>query len=142
MIQRAADLTPAMQAIADYLEFSTRQRFETGKAPDGTSWKPSLRAIRDGGKTLVERGMLLASIDRAFGPDSATVGTNIVYARAQQLGATIRPRAGNGKKALNTPFGPRSSVKLPARPFIGFSTDDESEVFEILREHLSGEPSA
>ena len=77
-LKAAADLTPAMQAIADHLEFSTRRRFETSTGPDGVPWKPSTRFRKVGRgknrrvesyqaeKPLVDSGQLLASIDRAF----------------------------------------------------------------------------
>lgn len=158
MIKRAEDLSPAMQAIADHLEFSTRRRFETQIGPDGRTWTPSLRALgRDAnpdgkpGKTLVARGNLLASIDRAFGPDWAAVGTNLPYARAMQEGdnsprqirahmRTVREAFG---KKLPTPRQVQVKAHVqkrsnPARPFIGLDGDDRAAIFEILTDHLEG----
>lgn len=146
-LQAAEDLTPAMQGIADHLEFSTRRRFETSIGPDGVRWKPSTRFRKIGRgknrrvesyqaeKPLVDSGQLLASIDRAFTRTTATVGTNLIYARIQQLGGTITAKNGKG---LSTPFGVVKSVTLPARPFIGIDAADRQAIIEILVDHLGG----
>ena len=110
-----------------------------------------LRALRDGGRTLVKKGHLLASITRAFTAISATVGTNLIYARSMQLGDTRSIAIGAHTRKIRSLFGkplkkPRTieigahSQKraLPPRPFIGLSADDETEIFYILREFLAG----
>lgn len=159
MIKRAEDLSPAMQAIADHLEFSTRRRFETQIGPDGRTWTPSRRALgvanADGapGKTLVggssTPGALLKSIDRAFGPDWSEVGTNVPYARPMQEGdnrpAQIRAHMRTIKQAFGKKLDQPRQVQVkahvqkrsnPARPFIGLDGDDRAAIFEILGEHL------
>jgi phage virion morphogenesis protein len=128
-----SDFTPAMEDIASHMEEETRGRFETGRAPDGTPWLPSQRVLEQGGQTLIDSGQLLASIARAFDRTSAVAGTNLVYARIHQAGGTIRPRA---KKALKTPFGPRASVRMPARPFLGFGAAEEDYIPRRLARHL------
>ncbi len=151
MLKRVEDPSPAMRQIADHMEMSTRRRFETSQGPDGKAWVPSLRALRDGGRTLVKKGHLLASITRAFTAISATVGTNLIYARSMQLGDTRSIAIGAHTRKIRSLFGkplkkPRTieigahSQKraLPPRPFIGLSADDETEIFYILREFLAG----
>ena len=128
------DFTPAMAEVARVLETGVRERFETGRDPQGQPWTPSQRAIEKGGRTLVDTGALLSSIASASDATSAVVGTNLVYAAIHQAGGTIRPKRG---RALNTPFGPRGAVKMPARPFLGFGPYEVEEIEDILGRHLA-----
>jgi phage virion morphogenesis protein len=129
----ATDFTPAMAAIAGLMEAETRQRFEKERGPDEVPWLPSRRALEEGGRTLTDSGALLSSIASASTATEATVGTNLIYAAIHQKGGTIRPKAG---RALATPFGPRGAVRMPARPFLGFSLFEQDRIEEILAAHL------
>lgn len=133
--QRAlVDFTPAMGTIADYMRSQVVLNFETETGPDGKKWQPSQRAIADGGLTLTDRGHLRQSITAASDATSAIVGTNIIYARIHQTGGRITAKPG---KALNTPFGPRGAVTMPARPFLGFSPADVIAIETILGDHIT-----
>lgn len=57
-----ADATDLLDDVGASLVTSTLHRFETGTDPDGHAWKPSARATREGGQTLVDRGHLRDSI--------------------------------------------------------------------------------
>jgi phage virion morphogenesis protein len=81
-----------MDEIGGALVTSTQQRFQEGAGPDGQRWRPSLRATREGGQTLVRRGHLRDSVTHAASGRSVAVGTNIIYGRIHQVGGTIRPR--------------------------------------------------
>jgi phage virion morphogenesis protein len=132
-----ADFEPAMEQIAERMEDQVAARFDAGKGPDGAPWQPSRRVLEEGGeKTLIDTRALLSSITRDHDSFSAVVGTNIHYAAIHQAGGTIRPRAGSGKRALKTPFGPRASVTMPARPFLGFGVDDARDINDIIADHL------
>ena len=138
LVAAAADLTPAMGDIAGHLADETRERFETGIGPDGVPWKPSQRVLEHGGKTLVDRGDLLASIKEDWGADYAAAGPEAsggaaVYARIHQEGGTIEPRHG---KALS--FGGRlvARVTIPARPYLGFTDADADYVVQAIGDHL------
>ncbi len=65
-----ADLSPAMDAIGAALVASTLDRFERGVGPDGAAWPVSIRARKQAGQTLGDRGRLRDSITYVFGPDS------------------------------------------------------------------------
>jgi hypothetical protein len=41
LIRQATDLHPAWEQVGEYFIFSTRERFRTGTAPDGTPWAPN-----------------------------------------------------------------------------------------------------
>lgn len=133
------DLTPAMQDIAVYLAASTRRRFESETGPDGKRWSPSRRVREEGGQTLTLSGDLRGSIRPAWGPDFAAAGPERsggagVYAAIHQFGGAIRPK---NKRALS--FGGRvvAAVRMPARPYLGFSDADRTEIVARLRDHLA-----
>jgi len=123
--RRGRDLAPVMERVAAHYESSTRLRFEDQVAPDGMPWLPSQRAIRESGKTLYDQGLLLGSISSRGFADRAEIGFAKVYAAIHQFGG----EAGRGRK-----------VKLPARPFLGSSADDDAEVIAILQDFLAEVP--
>lgn len=127
-----ADFKPLLALIGGALRESTVLRFQQGKAPDGKHWKESLRALMDGGQTLILKGRLRDSITSIPGRNSAEVGSNVEYAAIHQFGGVIRPRP--GKRALKIPgAGFRSSVRMPERPYLGISSADEDEIMDITR---------
>lgn len=69
-----ADLTHPMREIARKLETSVIQNYNQQRSPKGVAWLPSQRAQRDGGKTLIDTGRMLASLTAQSGKDWAEVG--------------------------------------------------------------------
>jgi phage virion morphogenesis protein len=128
------DFTPAMAAIADLMRSDAVIAFETETGPDGLRWKPSRRAIEEGGLTLTDTGHLRQSITAVSDNRSATIGTNLIYAAIHQNGGRITPRSG---RALRTPAGPRGAVNMPARPFLGFSPASVGAIEDILGRHIA-----
>lgn len=129
-----ADRREPLEAIGAAWETTTKERFETSTAPDGMPWKPSLRAKRTGGKTLVKSASLKASITSQAEDDTVQVGTNKVYGRIHQFGGTIQ-RQGAHAVPLHLPAGRDLSggvVQMPARPFLGASAADFENWTEIL----------
>ncbi len=120
---RTRDLTPFFENAGASLVASSLDRFEKGVSPDDTAWTPSHRAAAHGGKTLVDTGRLRSSVTYLAAPDRVTVGTNVVYAAIQQFGGA----AGRGRQAI-----------LPARPYIGLSPDDRTELSALIQDHLAG----
>ena len=68
------DTAPLMREIARAMETSVLLNFTQQRQPDGIPWLPSKRAQRDGGKTLIDTGKLLASVTAQSGADFAEVG--------------------------------------------------------------------
>lgn len=136
-LQRAlakADHKPLLQLIAGALRESATLRFHQGKAPDGSHWKKSRRALETGGQTLILEGRLRDSLAARVNAKSLEVGTNVVYGGIHQFGGIIRPKKG---RALAVPgVGFRSSVTMPARPYLGISADDEAEIKDITETWL------
>lgn len=126
-INKMGDTGPLMQAIGEALVVSTLERFEDGKCPDGQSWKPSKRAVAEGGLTLVDKGRL----KKSFGEDApgfeatrthVVVGTNVEYAGIHQFGGEA---------------GRNHAVFLDPRPFLGISEEDRQEIQGTMVDHLA-----
>ncbi|MFT0861750.1 phage virion morphogenesis protein [Ancylobacter sp. G4_0304] len=143
MLERlaGADTTPLMTDIGAVLESSMRERVEDTKTgPDGTPWAPN----RAGTSTLLETGRHLRdSFAFIASQDQVLAGASWEYAHVHQDGAVIKAKDGGrlsflmgGKRVF------AKKVTIPARPFAGISTDDESEIQRVTREwlqsHISG----
>lgn len=121
--RRMTDMTPVMRSIGEIVRTSVIRNFREEREPSGVRWKPSLRALLTGGKTLTDTGILRNSINVRPGPQQVSIGTNIVYAAIHQFGG----KAGRGHK-----------VKLPARPFLGVRDSDWMDIKETIADYLTG----
>ena len=110
-----AELTDAAGAI---LESSTRDRFDTKTAPDGSAWAPWSDAYEDTREDrhslLVEEGGLRDSIASYSTGGEVHVGSNLVYAAHHQIGGD---EIGSG---------------IPARPYLGISDEDEIDLADLV----------
>ena len=81
-----------LNSIAEGLRTSTVERFTEEKSPEGTSWKTSIRAREEGGKTLTKTTQLKNSIRSEVSDGGLAVGTNDIRAATHQFGdeRTIR----------------------------------------------------
>lgn len=120
-VASASQAKDAMAEVGEAMVSSTVERFDTSKAPDGTGWEPSQRALKEGGKTLVDSGSLRGSIGYEASASNLVVGSNKVYARIHQMGGRT---------------GRKHAVEMPERPYLGFSEDDIKEARAILASHL------
>lgn len=138
LLAAGEDLTPAMDAIGGALVLSTEERFEFERAPGGSPWPPSIRALLTGGKTLSESGRLGDSITHEADSDSVRVGTNVRYAKTHQFGATIRAKTAKTLAFFIPGLGWRRkvSVRIPPRPFLGIDDDDRGRIGEELTDYL------
>lgn len=138
LVKAFGNLEPLMEGFGLYLESATIDRFENERGPDGQRWKPSLRARQQGGKTLTDRAQLRSSITSQAGPESVEVGTNKIYGGIHQFGGTIRPKNGEYLTfRLPGGLGVRrvKSVTMPARPFLGLSSEDENELLALTADY-------
>ncbi len=150
--ERAEDLTPLMDSIGMGLEASTIERFnETSRGPDGTEWPPSAAATAAGRRTLVRRGHLRDSITHEADRRSVTVGTNVLYAAVHQFGIDKTVEVPAHKRTITQVYGRRlkdpktisvkahkRKMKLPARPFLGVSAEDEEMILGESTDWLEG----
>lgn len=141
------DRREALEPIGAAWETSTKLRFETSTAPDGTPWKPSQRVLAHKGKTplktLVDTARLKGSITHQADGDTVEVGTNVEYAAAHQFGATIQ-QAGSHAVPLVLPEGAAGGrvIVLPARPFLGIEEGDYVNFAEILEGFIEAKTGA
>lgn len=129
LLQRGQDMRPALQDMGEYFIVSTKRRFATKTAPDGTRWKENADitvALKGHDDELIgESGRLANEIHYRADSRSLSWGSSLVYAGMQQLGGL--------KSAYPHLWG-----DIPARPFLGISSEDEKQLLEILQEHLAG----
>lgn len=141
LIALGRDASPVMSTISDALRNGTIQRFRTETGPDGVKWKPSLRAQISGGRTLTRDGHLSGVfLSSRFGSHFAEVGNNAKYAAIHQFGGVIRAKAGGALRfrLANGAYAIVKKVTIPARPFMGFSDDDKTDVLDIIRKSILG----
>lgn len=130
------DLRPVLGDIGDELQGSTVKRFISNVAPDGTPWKPSLRAEKTGDKTLVLKSNLRDSIHYVVEPNAVSIGSALIYAKVHQTGAVITAKGGALAFTLyGGAFITVRSVTIPKRPYLGMSVNDNQVVGEIVGEH-------
>ena len=92
-LRRAGGETaPALRSIGEGLINSTRERFNSQTAPDGSPWAPlaestKARKRRNKNKVLTPDGDLRREISYRLGPDDVEVGSSRIYAGAHQFGA-------------------------------------------------------
>lgn len=117
------DLTRPMAGIAALLENSTRKRFRSKAAPDGSLWaglKPTTLRTKTNakGKTrgsiLVDRGDLFRSLTAFANDKMAVVGTPQLYAVYHQTGTR----------------------HMAARPIFGLSEQDRQDIRQSLADWL------
>lgn len=144
-------LQRAARKIGEALVSSTIRRFNEQKAPDGMPWAPlsastiaprkrdftrSGRLRKQAERRLMNRKILIQtarlrnSIAFKVKGTSVAVGTNVVYAATHQFGAEAGD-FGQTSRGQAIPFG-----NIPARPFLGISTDDRAEIDRILKREL------
>ncbi len=111
------DTVPLMRDVARVMETSVLLNFTQQRQPDGIPWLPSKRAQKDGGKTLIDTGRLLASLQTRTGADFAEAG----FAQ------------GDLPRWLH--FGvPKNH--LPARNFLGFRKEDEDKIVRLTARYF------
>ena len=111
------DTAPLMREVARAMETSVLLNFTQQRQPDGIPWLPSKRAQKDGGKTLIDTGKLLASVTAQSGADFAEVG--FVH--------------GDLPRWLH--FGvPQNN--LPARNILGFRKEDEDKILQLTARYF------
>lgn len=149
LIEAGRNIAPLMHEIGSELEHSSRERVKAGgPAPDGTPWAPlaaSTLARKTTGKPLIERGDLLNSIRYEAGADFVQIIAGPTeYAAVHQGGsAPYVIKAKNGKALAFEIGGKRIARRkvnhpgVPARPFIGVSSEDRASIIDAGLEFLA-----
>ena len=132
--QAGRNLEPVMKNIGEILLNSSRQRFQTSTAPSGEKWEVNspvtLANKRDNRPLIGETKSLSTQIHYDANSDHVIVGSLMEYAGTQQFGAS-KGQYGTTKYGVSVPWG-----NIPARPFLGISTDDENDIIALLSDYL------
>lgn len=159
-----SDTRPLMNSFASAMLTSVQRRFETESGPDGRSWTPlrprtanaRIGKRRRGAQNMLRvRGQLYRSITAAADDTVAQVGTNTIYAGIHQGGGeitqyaqsrTIRLRKVKGRTRFAKKSHKRAedrritiaerTIRIPARPYLGFSDADRAELLAIAARHF------
>ncbi|MDI9407696.1 MAG: phage virion morphogenesis protein [Candidatus Pacebacteria bacterium] len=151
---KGVNMQPLFRDIGETLMESTKQRFETSTAPDGSRWAANSavtiaaqlanhsktrnkngslsakgRLIVANKKPLVSSGVMADTIRYAASGDGVSIGTNRFSSEITGGAAVLQfgtGRAGRG-----------GAVTIPARPFLGFSESDKTEVMAIIHHYLA-----
>lgn len=162
----ARGLDLALGEIGQYLVEATRTRAALQVGPDGNPWAPLSPRYqkrkdkkRPGVPMLrLDNHMLGDQLSHQVRDNELLVGTNAKYGAIHHFGGTVKTaarsqyayfrqdkrtgRVGNRfvkKGKSNFKQGvtlPAQEIKIPARPWLGLSTQDDTEVLGILRDHL------
>ncbi len=118
-----------MQALGKTVKKQTETRIRTEKTdPTGKPWKqnaPFTIAMKGHGNILIDKGKLLGSFTFAATQNAVETGTPVTYALQNQEG-TIGFRKYKGRT-----MGP-----IPARPFMGISDKNASELEAVMTEFI------
>jgi len=100
---------PLMSKLGEYLLGSTKDRFKTMQAPDGTPWAPLKPSYLKGKKQNKDKILTLHGYLRGprmhyqlDGNDAVLIGSNAKYARIHQLGGVIDRKSSLVKVRLRT----------------------------------------
>ena len=103
-----------MSSLGRAVHADTMLNFKRGVEPDGTAWLPISHRQ---GQPLRDTGRLQRSISWQATDDKATIGTNVVYARAHNYGVPGR---------------------LPQRQFLGLAAPQHKLIGRIADNWLKG----
>lgn len=139
------DASLAMMSMARVLKTGAQMRFRTQRAPDGQPWQKSRRAAEEGGQTLSLTRRLRNSITAAHDRNTASVGTNVVYAAIHQFGGIIRAKKGPFLSIPVTPAAraagsPRNMPGLHVWQTLGgqfVMGDDKGTVHYLLKRQVT-----
>jgi phage gpG-like protein len=162
LVNAGANPRRALQSVGRYGVSSTRLRFKSQTAPDGTRWKPSKRVLKEGGQTLRLTSRLRNSLTWNDIPNGIEWGTNVRYARplndgfngevmvpahqrrskrAGYVDAIKRTRSGFDvsvkKRAkvegkLHTVKAHKRRMVIEQRRFLGVSPRDKTAIMDIV----------
>ena len=162
LIGRAEDMRPVLTEIGEDMAESTKLRFASTSAPDGTAWAPNSALTlaryssnfarkKDGSLTkgseaklagkkpgTGETRMLGTTINyQVQGTDAVGIGSPMVYAGTFNYGAQSG-EFGFGMYSSRVGSFPLPWGNIPARPFLGASEADKTNIVRLVQDYLAG----
>ncbi|WP_221800514.1 phage virion morphogenesis protein [Oceanobacter mangrovi] len=137
LFAKASDPEPMLLLIGETLVDSTKQRFQNATDPDGNPWQANTQTTLDfyfrefgTAKALNKKPLtgktreLQTTITYQVNGDELLVGSPLRYAAMQHFGGTTSSQSMIPGK------------KIPARPYLGISNEDEQEIVQIVGSYL------
>ncbi|CAM3352237.1 phage virion morphogenesis protein [Paracidovorax anthurii] len=153
LVGRAQDMRPVLAEIGEDMVESTKGRFASATAPDGSAWAPnspltlarygSMFAPKTAAKKVAgkkpgtgETRMLGTTINYQLpSGDAVSIGSPMVYAGTFHYGAKSG-EFGFGIYATRNGSFPIPWGDIPGRPFLGASADDKANIVNLVRSYL------
>lgn len=159
---------PLFAQINEYLLRAHRERFSKQQSPDGKAWQPLSPAYarqkhRNANRILVLRGHLASTLRGQYDDSGLEFGTDRPYGAIHHFGGVIKRKASqrdlhfrqgkNGEvgnrfvKKKNSNFvqtvnvGPYN-IRMPARPWLGVSSDDNNHILQLTQRYLQNAVAA
>jgi len=122
LLAKLGNLQPFFADVGETMLNSTRERFRSQTAPDGSPWaalspRYAARKPRNRDKILTLRGDLRGMLTKFADAESLRVGSPLVYAATHQFG--------------------RAGAHIPARPFLGLSDADRDALLDAITDYLA-----
>jgi len=111
---RGQNLRVPFKVAGKLMVSSVQRNFQVGGRP--RKWKPSIRALLEGNRTLVKSGALEKSTNFEAEHDRLRLRSNLKYAKVHQFGSAKR--------------------NIPKRPFIVFQREDRQDILKILDSYI------
>jgi len=160
LVKRGQNLQPLLREIGEDQAEATKQRFSTATGPDGEAWAPNSAVTlanygalfarkKDGSLTkrseqklagkkpgTGETRMLATTINyQPQGDDAVSIGSPMVYASTFHYGAKSG-EFGFGMYSTRNGSFPIPWGDIPARPFLGLSAADRTNIAQLIRAHF------
>lgn len=130
-----------------------RSRWAGGEGLEG-KWPLSIRAMRKGDITLIDKAILRNSITRNVLPDGVEIGTDVEYGAIHHFGGKIKHEARTRKtffrqnmrtgevgnrfvkrgrsNFMQESMGKAYTVNIPRRPWLGITEDEEQSILNSI----------
>lgn len=148
------DMREPMDEIGQTMVLSTKTRMQAGVSPDGTPFAPrsavtlaryAAQGKKYGPKPLWLTGTMRQNVAHAATTDSVSWGANAIQAAVMhfgaeqgEFGAAIGRTKPSEKRAKSQDyFTPIPWGRIPARPFVGLSEQDRTDIGDIIGEWLA-----
>ena len=137
-VRAMGNLREFMQDAGELLQSSTQDRIERGEQPDGQPFAPRSQTTLDRyarigkpfGAPLNYSGAMRLGIHFEAGEDYLELGSNALQAAVMQFGAK-QDQFGQTARGGPIPWG-----DIPARPFLGLSEQDKTDLLAELGDWL------
>ncbi|MGE4501975.1 MAG: phage virion morphogenesis protein [Thiomicrospira sp.] len=141
------DLAQMLRGVGEVLTNSTRERLAAGVDVQGKPFvplSPLTQQLKKKNKTkpLIREGDLFRELSYQLvnGGRALEFGSDRKYAALQQFGGVVKPKTARALHLGGKVFA--KQVVIPARPFIGFTAQDEQMILANIADHIEKQLNA